>query len=271
MLSALDSAARASNPTITLDADRFAAHLGARVGSEDDIAAALADIHAGDLFVACAALAGDAAATSAIDRCAAIEVRAALRNIDASPAFADEVRSLLLERLLVGEGDAGPKLASYSGLGPLSAWIRVAAMRTGISRKRKDRREVALADEDLNALVDRAPDAETVLLRGRYKDDFQAAFAEAVTALSPRDRNLLRLYYADGMRLDKLGAVYRVNASTVSRWIARAREIVLEKTRASLGARLRLDSAQLESLLGLAQSLDASLGGFLRGSAAETP
>ena len=44
---------------------------------------------------------------------------------------------------------------------------------------------------------------EASYLRQRYGDDLQAAFAEALTDLTPRQRNILRMHFLDGVPLDR--------------------------------------------------------------------
>jgi RNA polymerase sigma-70 factor (ECF subfamily) len=60
---------------------------------------------------------------------------------------------------------------------------------------------------------------------------------------------VLRLHLVEGLALERIGAMYRTHKSTVSRWLARARQQVLEGTRARLAERLRLSPDELHSLL----------------------
>lgn len=254
---------RRAHPSIDLDASTFVRYLAPRTPEEGTPTDAIAAMPRADLYLACAALEGDAAATTEIARRTALESRAALRRIDPSPHFAEEASSLLLDRLLLSEGGAPPKLSAYAGSGPLSAWIRVAALRTGLSLKRQGRREVELDEPALEALADSTPQQDILLAQRRHKTELSDAFREALATLGSRERNLLRMYYGSGVKLERLATMHRVNVSTVSRWLARAREDVLESTRRQLAAKLRLSLAEVESLLGLAISIDASLGGFL--------
>ena len=50
----------------------------------------------------------------------------------------------------------------------------------------------------------------------------------------------------DGMTITEIGALYRVHASTVARWIARSRQTILDQTRRLLRDRLRLGTQELE-------------------------
>ncbi|QSQ18960.1 sigma-70 family RNA polymerase sigma factor [Pyxidicoccus parkwayensis] len=255
--------ARQRFPDVTADEVAFVGHMAERLSEEGDLDEALSSVEVADLWLSFACLCGHALALRELDSRLDVEVRAALRGLGARPELADEVKSVLGDKLLVGE-EGAPKLASYTGLGPLSAWLRVAALRTGISLQRGVRREVQADERSLLEAMDPALDPESRLMRERHAELLRTALREAMASLSPRERNLLRLYYADGLKLDRLAVMHRVNASTISRWLARAREDVLERTRTELGAHLKLSASQVESVLGLARSLDVSLESLLR-------
>ena len=76
---------------------------------------------------------------------------------------------------------------------------------------------------------------ELAYLKERYRDAFTDALSAAVSALSDRDRTLLRLYHVDGLSLEAMAALYRVHLSTVSRWLTCARENVAEVLREGRG------------------------------------
>jgi RNA polymerase sigma-70 factor (ECF subfamily) len=258
--------ARLRLPGIGGDEVAFVGYMAERLTEGGDLEEVLSCVQVHDLLLAFACLSGDAAAQRELSHRLDVEVRAALRGLGAELDLVDEVKSVLGHRLLVGEGEA-PKLAAYTGLGPLAAWLRVAALRTGISLRRGTRREVLTEDRVLLQAMDPALDPESRLLRERHAELLRSALREAMAALSSRERNLLRMYYAEGIKLEKLGVMHRVNASTISRWIARAREEVLERTRGALSAHLKMTSSQVESMLGLALSLDMSLESLLRSRA----
>ncbi|WP_395812894.1 sigma factor-like helix-turn-helix DNA-binding protein [Archangium minus] len=71
------------------------------------------------------------------------------------------------------------------------------------------------------------PSLETVLTQ---------VLAEALAALPSRERTVLRLHLVEGLSLERIGTVYRTHKSTVSRWLARAREEVLAGTRSRLAS-----------------------------------
>ena len=71
---------------------------------------------------------------------------------------------------------------------------------------------------------------------------------------------MLRLYYVDGLGVEKIGAMYQVHASTVTRWMQASREALMLETKRLLGERLKLSGREVESLLGLLRSgMHASL------------
>jgi RNA polymerase sigma-70 factor (ECF subfamily) len=248
---------RAAWPGIELPGAAFARHLGAIAAARGN---PIADLRAEDLYLACACARAEPRALEELDRllpeaCASLPA--------GSPA--DEVRQLLRQKLLVAADDEPPRIASYSGEGPLRRWLKVAALRTALNLRERDGREVALDDERIAGLSSAQPDPEMDYLKLRHAGDFSEAFRDAIAALSPRERNVLRLYYVDGLGVERIGALYQVHASTVSRWLAGTRETLLLETRRLLGERLRLQPAEVESLLGVLRSrLQPSLHRLLK-------
>lgn len=81
-----------------------------------------------------------------------------------------------------------------------------------------------------------------------------------MSALSVRERNLLRQRFADGIRIDQLAGLYGVHVATIGRWLAGAREQVYVVTRDILLERLRIGHAEFDSILRVVRSqLDLSI------------
>jgi RNA polymerase sigma-70 factor (ECF subfamily) len=172
----------------------------------------------------------------------------------------DELRQLLRQRLLVPVDGAPPKLASYSGRGPLGQWVRAVALRLHIDRHRAAPRELSMEDAPAGLAERLGADPELAFIRERHQEDFRVAFRAALGRLEARERNLLRLHHVHGLSIDSVGATYQAPRSTVARWIARARERLLALTREELTARLGLTPDELDSMLRLVCSqLDVSL------------
>lgn len=259
---ALIARARAAWPEIDgVDAAAFVAHVERSIADASDAAEALDDLHVDDLWLAFAAGHGDARAIAAIDRQIGPVVEAALARMKpkVSP---DDVAQLLREKLFVAKDEHGPKVLDYSGRGPLGGWIRIAAVRLALSGARRGDAAGAtpVTRETLVAAPTAAPDPEMEHLRRRYASDFKQAFEEALAALSPEERNVLRLSVVDGLSIDEIGTVFGIHRATAARRIASARDAVQDRTRAILLERLGVRDAELESIAAYVRShLDLSL------------
>lgn len=265
---ALLAAARCQHPELLLGAEVFARHLTAiraRTGAD---AAQLA-VHAGDLYLACACAVGDAAALARFEALCLPAARAAIGRIDGQPQFVAEVAQELRGRLLVRDDSGGPpRIARYDGRGPLTSWVRTAAVRLALDRLREQQRSIEqpAEQEALCAAVavdDHAP--EEGLIRRHYREHFREAFAAALAALSARERTILRLQLLDGLTEEQIGIMYGAHRVTVARWLGRARRQLLDETRRQLAEMLGLQPGQLESFTGFVPSrLDLSLSRLLR-------
>lgn len=241
---------------LVVDDDAWRAHLRAHVTGDNH-----ASLHAGDLLLAFACAGGSAAAHQLFDERYATMLAEAVRGVD--PASVDDTLQELRRRLFVRDvGDGAPRILGYRGAGPLGGWLRVAALRLAIDLRRKGWREVPIED----ALV---PDpagggGAAAFARAHDQAIVRDALRAAIAAQESRTRTLLRYYYSENVGVEELGAMYRVHASTVSRWLSRARADVFEETRRRLAEVLRASPSEIESHLGLAQSLEVSLGSLLR-------
>jgi RNA polymerase sigma-70 factor (ECF subfamily) len=219
---------------------------------------------AGDVQLAAACLAGDAAALAEFERDVLASARGAIRSIETNDSFVDEVFQRLRASLFVGEQ---PRIADYAGRGPLRAWVGVAAVRTALMMRRSQQRarEVPIEDDWSGALaLISTGNPELDLLKRQYADAFAEALRSAVAALEPRLRTVLRMSFVEGLSIDEIGAVYAVHRATAARWIQRASGEVFEHTRGQLAERLQLSPTELDRVTALVQSqLDVSLSQLL--------
>lgn len=247
----------AMRPYARLDRPGLTAHVQAAIA-----AGALA-LHASELVLAWATSRGDAEAVRQFERAVSDEITAAARKIDRDPAFVDEVRQLVQVRLVVGDGVAPPRIASYRGTGPLRAWVAIAAQRVALNVKRDGQRAVAI--DVLAEVVDREPDPELRHLKTLYRAEFRAALTSAIAALTDRQRAVLRLRFVDGLELAQIGKLYRVHESTASRWVAQAIEGVAADARHRLIERLTITPATADSVARMvASQLDLSIARLLQ-------
>lgn len=248
-----DALVTALAPYRTCDPARFAAHVAA-LGVEPTP----------DVAIAFAAATGDPDAIAALERDVLPAATAALRVVGASTDTLDECLQRVRVTLLIGRGDQRPRLLDYRAQGTLRAWVRVVAVRENLMMHR-GKKEVALGDAVLAAVPDPADDPELRYLRHDLRDALRDAVASALDALTSRERALLRYSLIDGLTLDEIGAIYNAHKSSISRWLARAREQLWETARDRLATQLAGQSDQISSLVrGLRSGLDLSLERLLR-------
>jgi RNA polymerase sigma-70 factor (ECF subfamily) len=257
---AIESAKRAW-PGIEIDADEFAQYATQRAVDR----AAHGELHIADLYLACACARGDRRALRELDRRFLRDVGSFVARLDPSKAFADEVTQLLRHKLLVAGSASRAKIADYRGRGPLAGWLRVAAIRVARDLIRSRDRRTPIEREHGDELRPPVPDPELQLVKGRYGKEFRTAFQATLSALSPKDRNVLCLYYLDGTSSSAIGAMYRVQGATVRLWIKQLREKILEHMRSILRETMGLDTTEFDHLMVVVQSqLDLSISRYLK-------
>lgn len=243
------------HPDVALTLDEYRAHARALRAEPK--------LHLDDLFVACACASGDAAALRYFEREVLTAADAAVRGLDGSPGFVDEVRQRVRAKLLVGSPDQRPRIAEYAGRGALVAWVTVAAVRTGLSLLRETKRAEKYAGDgwaEALALPDTG-DVEIDYIKERYREQFKRGLVDACGKLAARDRTILRLHFVDGLNIDQIGVIYGVHRATVARWIAKSRNALLTSTRQFLTEHLAVPPSEISSLDRLVRSqLDVSLG-----------
>lgn len=272
LAAALDAAldaARAAWPDVTLQPELFFSALAERsrrgAGPGDDPLAALAALHAGDVYLAIACSRGVPAALGAFEKRYIAEVPAFLSGLTDGAALSDEVAQKLRERLLVGDGQRPPQIAGYSGRGTLASWLRVAALRTASNLRRDEKAEPGSASPRDAPETITSADPELSFLKERYRGAFEEALRDAFAALDPEERTLLRMRFLDGLNIDRLSAFFQIHRATAARRLAGARERLLAATMELLRGRLGVRGPELDSLLGLVRSqLQLSLRTLLR-------
>ncbi len=245
---------------ITVAPETFVCHLAERIPREGDPLQTLREIHAADLYLACACSAGNGKALEAFDKHVIAPVVGELDRGRALSSYTDEIKQALRMRLLLGGKTLLPKIGSYRGQGPLTAWVRMAAARIAADLRRAQIKHHPL-DTQVPLMI-RSPelDPELAYVKSRYAEELEAAFRSTLTALTTRERTVLRLYFLDGLDSTSMAATFGVSSRTVQRWIARAREQILDQTRLLLCQRLRIPTVRLDSLIGLLHSqIDMSI------------
>jgi RNA polymerase sigma-70 factor (ECF subfamily) len=250
---------RAAWPDLALAAKDLVEFVGRQLTTEL-AEEALDGLRPADLYLACACARGLPGAVAAFDREYMREVDIALSRMRIGGARLSDVKQLVRQRLFVGGGTAGAptsagKIAEYGGRGDLRRWVRSVAVRTCLNDLRKGKREVLVDDDQLIAQhAISADDPEVEYMKRTYANEFKAAFAAALGQLGPREQTLLRYHHVDGLNIDEIGAIYRVHRVTAFRWIEKAKEQLVKSTLEQLRARLKLPSAELDSVLRMIRS-----------------
>ncbi|MGC4087846.1 MAG: sigma-70 family RNA polymerase sigma factor [Polyangiaceae bacterium] len=215
-------------PSIEVCFDAFAAYCERAIKPEWGEGARS---HAAELYLCCGCACGNAQAAYAFEREGAAAARSAIARVQRDPDFAHEALQELWEKLLLGPS---PKAGEYSGRGPLSAWLKVAAARTALDRLRKQNLTARVNTSLDDAVAGANFGPELRVMQERYGDAFQEAFRGAVAALSVRERNILRSHTVGGCSIDQIGATYGVHRATAARWLERIRSQIYDAVRTQL-------------------------------------
>jgi RNA polymerase sigma-70 factor (ECF subfamily) len=261
-LDAIVAAGRAAAPDLAVSDAEWAEFLARqlRVGQ---VAEQLQQMHAADVHLAIAALAGQTAAHAKLDRRLRAVAPQALSGIRLGTVSENDVLQLVRTKLLVGEG-AERKLASYAGRGPLDGWLRITIARTALSllRGRASQSMHGPREDETEVLANVATtdDPQLAALRAQCGPALSSAIEQAALELPEAERTLLRLHFVDGLTIDDLAVVFQTHRATSARRLSRARHALFENARQRAMATLGLDEAQFQSLMGVMLSqLDVTI------------
>jgi RNA polymerase sigma-70 factor, ECF subfamily len=259
-LAGLHSAGRAAWPGLNVSPSAFAAHLE-QVATEANSAERISVLSGEGLYLAVACLHGVAGSQGAFEAAHFGAIARALSKMNAGNTFTDEVLQHLRVRLF-----SDPRLLlTYTGRGAIGSWLKVIALRDAQRIRNKHAPGHSADEEQLLELPSPDADPELRFLKMQYRRDFKEAFAGALQSLDARQRSVLKMSFVEGLSIDEIGKVYDVHRATAARWIATAREQLVEQTRAQLAGRLGLARSELDSLIGLVRSnLSISLGAGLK-------
>jgi RNA polymerase sigma-70 factor (ECF subfamily) len=263
-LEATLQAARHAWPGLSVDDRAFAEYVSARL-PEGATAEVVARWHVTDLFLAYACARGDAVALRTFDAQFLTKVPSFVAGLRQSSAFADEVGQALRVKLLVPCPDAPARIEGYSGRGPLDRWVRVSAVNTALHIMGREKDAPDKGHDDAAKVIGHTPSPEIDFMKHRYRPEFEAALREAFAALTPRQRNLLRLHFIDGLSAIAIGAAFGAHRATATRWLSGASEALLDETKRLLRLRLGLTESELVSVMTIVRSgIDMSLDQILR-------
>jgi len=237
---------RTSWPGVAMTIEEFAAGIQGLNPAQDNLAR-----HPADLFLACACCQARPAALELFEREFLQPARPALRRFSTSPDFADEVCQILRARLF----GMPPRIATYTGAGPLASWLRMALTRTAIDHLRQTKTYELLEVDVADGILRDTATPESRLLQLSSRESLKRAVASALSRLDARDRTLFRLHYLDGMNIDRIGALFHIHRATVARRIVHLRRDILALLQDEVkGIEGASNSGELRSLWRLAGS-----------------
>ncbi|MBL8955207.1 MAG: hypothetical protein JNK82_30815 [Myxococcaceae bacterium] len=254
-----------AHPGFVLEPRLFVAQLG-RMLRRTGLAYPLESLNAGDLYLSAACLTANLQALEAFGKG---PLKRALFSV--RPESRDEVRQLVLEKLLLGPR---PRLLEYSGQGALQVWLTLVVRRTSMNVGRSGTHEVHVAEpQDVRGAVAEllVQSPELQLGRKMAQAKVVAALKASLGSLDPKERDLLALHHLKGLPHDEIGVKLGAPRSTVAYWLTRARQKLLEGTRRRLAEALKLSDGELDSLvraMGSRMDLSLALG---RSSGSRTP
>jgi RNA polymerase sigma-70 factor (ECF subfamily) len=238
-------------PALEVPADQFEVFLAERI----DEGHGLSELVVADLYLACACQLRVSGAIAAFESYCKTAVDGAIARIGGAGAVADEARQIVRDLLFVGKDGSGA-ISSYSGRGSLRGWVRIVTVREALRLVRKASKDVAVDDEVMfDALAPTArDDPKLEYLKTRYREQFRSSFRQAVADLPRRERTALKMSVLDGLSIDEIGTTFRVHRSTAARWLTRAREVLLDATRAHMMKELDITETDVDSVIRLIQS-----------------
>lgn len=258
-------AGRVAWPEVELSRDQFARFLRGKLAGEGEPARSLGRLHVTDLCLACACLQGGTAAILAFDRHCGQAIRLALARLGLSQDRIDDAKQLLDGELFLARGEKPPLLENYAGRGQLRGWVSVVAARRGMKVMGKNHREVSLANDVLDELFEAAENPELEHLKSIYREEFLAAFQQALKGLTARQRTLLRQRYLDRLHVNAMASIYQTHRTTISRWVQEACVTLAEETRSLLAEQLAISPTECESVVRLIRSrLDVTFSALER-------
>jgi RNA polymerase sigma-70 factor (ECF subfamily) len=206
--------------------------------------------HPEDLYLAWACGNQIAGAIEQFEREYMSKALPAIRRFDRSSDFRNEVAQRVRTRLFLGDDR---KIFTYSGSGPLLAWLRIALTRAALDMLDTAKRTKPLGEAMADRFLRDSATPERKLIEATYFESIRAAIETSLTQLSSRERSVLRLYFVDGTNIDQIATIYRVHRATVARWIVSLRERLTAEAQQIVGRTHHLSKSEILSVWRMAR------------------
>jgi len=252
---------------VTLSPEVFFPYLAARWPRPDkpaDPADLQRQVRLGDLYLACACGMNVPGAAAVLEREHLARLPLYLAQKGHPADLIDDALQRLREKLLVGDPERGPRIASYTGEGALQSYLQVIAGHEAVDLQREHKRLREGSDRELADLLV-VSDPELGLLLGRCRDEIREALGLAYAALDDDQRTLLKLRHVDRLTTTEIGRIFDRDHSRITRRLQNTHAQIFEHVKEHLRQRLNLTTDEFRSLIGtLTSHLDLSMGFLLR-------
>lgn len=255
-LTAFVDDAVAAYPQFSLDASAFVQHVGALCRAGTPPHSELAELSGSELYLAFGCGLGVPQAVAAFQTAFEHDIDRGLRRASSVGLSVAELRQRAHVKMLVAGPSSAPQVMRYRGRGSLQGWVRVVVSRMAIDllRSHGSEREVAVAPAILAEVGRTEADPRFEFLRERHRDVVQAALNDAFSALSDKERRILRGQLVQRLGTDELGAMFGVHRSTASRWAMAARAALMRHTHENLRTALGTGDQTARSLVEMVRS-----------------
>src|SRR5882724_7894696 len=136
----VDRESRAAWPDVDVEPEAFMRHLAERAPVDVPLRQALETMHSVDLYLACGCLLKNTRAMALFDSTFIARMSATTGRAGGDRADGELAQGMRV-RMLLGIDGQPPKIASYAGRGPLSAWVRVSAARMAVDLYRDEQEQ----------------------------------------------------------------------------------------------------------------------------------
>ena len=278
LVTELYRAAHADRWTIPIERFTEVLRVSADRAAPADVARYLRGLHLEDLALACACAAGDERAWDHFIREYRPFLYRAADALDASGGAREIADSIYAELYglpraseTTGQSRGQSLFRYYHGRSSLKTWLRAVLAQRHVDGIRAVRRLDPLPEEDSASTLP-APTASVAVDpdRLRYRALIQRAFKSAIALLTDRDRLRLACYYAQDLTLAQTGRVLKEHEATVSRQLAKTRQVLRREVERRLRDDDQLEAAQIEQCFAYVAEDPGpmDLGGMLRKNSA---
>ncbi len=268
-LAAIVEDARRTWPTLDIPPIWFIPYLAERLPPATDVMQCIQNIQTRDLYIACGVANLVPNAVDLFERHFGNKIKECLSRYENIPDREGRIQQQILDKLLTMDGNGPGTIAQFRGRGSLISWLRVTATHMAI-RKRKTKYPQGAKQYGLPKMD--SPGAGFMYIRHNLRQQYKRAFQEAMTSLTPRERNLLRQRILDGMTIDDIAAFHSAHRVTASKWLVTLRQKLSETTLEIMADRLNISTDEYEDIMQIIHAqLDFSITRYLTAAQEKRP